>query len=110
MLPDMFQRMQAQSIAGAIDPALLRHEVAQLGEACRLEQNRDFEIYIAAAHRIPNLLQEIGRLREITFREVGEGSGKRSDLDQYDNHYQHLLLWSKARQEIAGAYRLGLTR
>ncbi len=99
-----------EAIVDAIHPALLRHEVAELGSMNLLEQNRDFQVYIAESSQIPNLLQEIGRLRELTFREVGEGSGKSSDLDRFDPHYQHLLLWSKPKQEIAGSYRIGLTR
>lgn len=53
------------------------------------------------------LLREIGRLREVTFRAVGEGSGKRRDLDKYDPYYHHLILWDDKDLEIAGAYRLG---
>jgi putative hemolysin len=98
-----------ETIAEAIEPALLLGEIMQLGGECLLEQNRDFEVYIADSGQIPNLLKEIGRLRELTFREVGEGSGKCCDLDRFDAHYKHLVLWSKQKQEVAGAYRLGLT-
>ena len=52
-------------------------------------------------------MKEIGRLREVTFRATGEGTGKPRDLDEYDEAYEHLLLWDKKKQEIAGAYRLG---
>lgn len=53
------------------------------------------------------ILREIGRLRELTFREVGEGTGKRRDLDAYDTDYHHIVLWDDADLEIAGAYRVG---
>ena len=53
------------------------------------------------------ILREIGRLREIAFRAVGEGSDKRRDIDQYDSHYYHLILWDSDELEIVGAYRLG---
>jgi putative hemolysin len=53
------------------------------------------------------VLREIGRLRELTFRRVGEGTGQRRDLDAYDAHYEHLLLWDPAAQRIVGAYRFG---
>ncbi len=56
------------------------------------------------------LLREIGRLREVAFRAVGEGSGRKRDLDRYDSYYQHLILWDPDDLEIAGAYRLGETR
>jgi putative hemolysin len=54
-------------------------------------------------------LQEIGRLREITFRATNEGTGKARDLDRFDNWYTHLFVWHKTRGEIVGAYRLGIT-
>lgn len=53
------------------------------------------------------VIREIGRLRELAFRRVGEGTGKRRDLDQYDRHYRHLVVWDREALEIAGAYRLG---
>lgn len=52
-------------------------------------------------------MAEIGRLREIAFRCVGEGTGRRRDLDRHDRHYRHLILWDEEDLEIAGAYRLG---
>src|SRR5690606_26556680 len=55
----------------------------------------------------PKLLHHLGILREKTFREVGEGSGKSSDTDAFDLTYDHLLIWSKADRDIVGAYRLG---
>jgi putative hemolysin len=64
---------------------------------------------MAQATEIPHLLQEIGRLREVTFREVGEGTGKRTDLDRFDRNYCHLLLWNKSKEELVGAYRAGNT-
>ena len=55
------------------------------------------------------MLQELGRLREVTFRLAGEGTGKRRDLDRFDRYYWHVLLWHKAKQELVGAYRAGNT-
>jgi hypothetical protein len=79
----------------------------EIEDAMILEQS-GFTCYAVKAHRIPNLLHEIGRLREITFREVGEGTGKSLDLDEYDFYYYHLILWHKENQELVGAYRIGL--
>jgi putative hemolysin len=53
------------------------------------------------------VMREIGRLRELTFRKVGEGTGARRDLDAYDPHYEHLVLWDTKTLRIAGSYRLG---
>ena len=64
-------------------------------------------IYLVEHAKAPSLLNEIGRLREYSFRKVGEGSGKHKDLDKYDEYYQHLVLWDDQDLEVVGAYRLG---
>jgi putative hemolysin len=61
------------------------------------------------ARDIPQLLLEIGRLRELTFRRAGEGTGKSRDLDPFDDYYWHVLLWNKSTRELVGAYRAGNT-
>jgi putative hemolysin len=66
-------------------------------------------VYKARADQIPNLLEEIGYLREMTFRGVGEGTGKDSDLDEFDRYYTQLFVWQKEKREIVGGYRLGCT-
>ncbi len=68
----------------------------------------DFDVFLAKGRQMPRVLDEIGRLREITFREVGEGTGKSRDLDEFDSYYTHVVLWHRDKAEIAGAYRLGL--
>jgi putative hemolysin len=73
----------------------------------RLVGQGDLSVYQAHSHEIPTLLPEIGRLREITFREVGEGTGNDIDLDKYDRYYEHLILWDEEKEQVAGAYRLG---
>jgi putative hemolysin len=75
---------------------------------CRLLQSKNYEVFFAQAKDIPNILHEIGRLREITFREVGEGTNESIDLDKYDQYYRHLFLWDDEANKIAGAYRMGL--
>jgi putative hemolysin len=74
----------------------------------RLLQSKNYEVFFAEAKQIPNILHEIGRLREITFREVGEGTNESIDLDKYDKYYRHLFLWDDETKQIAGAYRMGL--
>jgi putative hemolysin len=73
----------------------------------RLVGQGNLSVYQAHSHEIPTLLPEIGRLREITFREVGEGTGNDIDLDKYDRYYEHLILWDEDNEQVAGAYRLG---
>ena len=75
---------------------------------CRLLESKNYEVFFANAKEIPNVLHEIGRLREITFRGVGEGTNKALDLDKYDKYYYHLILWDNQAQCLAGAYRMGL--
>ena len=58
-------------------------------------------VFLVTADKIPNILHEIGRLREITFRAVGEGTNESIDLDQYDNYYHHMFLWDDEHQQIA---------
>ena len=74
-----------------------------------LLETEEFCVHLAEARSIPHLLHEIGRLREMTFRLAGEGTGKEVDLDIFDAHYLHLFLWDKREQRIAGAYRMGRT-
>ena len=76
---------------------------------CKLIESGGYEVYVCSAEQIPNALREIGRLREITFREAGEGTGRSIDLDRFDRDYQHLFLWSTDNNQIAGAYRLAGT-
>ncbi len=63
-------------------------------------------MYALSSRQAPHIVREIGRLREITFRANGEGTGKARDLDRFDAYYTHLVLWNDERQEIAGAYRI----
>lgn len=72
-----------------------------------LAKQGTLKVYCAAAPEIPHLLREIGRLREITFREVGEGTGQELDIDRFDDYYLHIFLWDEDQKQIAGAYRLG---
>ena len=70
--------------------------------------SKNYEVFFASAKDIPNLIHEIGRLREITFRAIGEGTNKEVDLDKFDNYYHHLLLWDAVAEKLVGAYRMGL--
>jgi len=80
----------------------------ELKQAELLGQTADGKkIYLFSYHPDSVVMQEIGRLREIAFRTVGEGTGEKRDLDRYDRHYRHLILWDEEDLEIAGAYRIG---
>lgn len=95
-------------IIPAIDKEVLAAEIAALDSSCKLfDHGENFEIYITPSADIPNLMQEIGRLREITFRSIGEGSMNSCDLDQYDKYYRQLFIWDKSAKALVGAYRMG---
>ena len=107
------QKIKIKKVAKKILPQrsldLFRAEVDALRETnSRLLQSKNYEVFFASAKDIPNIIHEIGRLREITFRAIGEGTNKETDLDKFDNYYHHLLLWDAVAEKLVGAYRMGL--
>lgn len=98
-----------KKIAGPIPLQAMEAEIEKLRNADkRLLVSKNYEVFLAQADSIPYILQEIGRLREITFREVGEGTNNSTDLDKFDSYYHHMFLWDNEAQKMAGAYRMGL--
>jgi putative hemolysin len=87
----------------------LQSDIEQLPVNQLLIESATFQVFHATSNQIPHVLKEIGRLREISFREAGEGTGKKIDIDVYDSFYHHLFLWNSEKHEIIGSYRLGLT-
>lgn len=97
-----------KTIIPAIPSEQIEKEIALLdANKEALISNKNYKVYLAESRKIENILQEIGRLREITFREVGEGTNKSIDLDRYDQFYKHLFLWDGEAKKIVGAYRMG---
>jgi putative hemolysin len=94
-------------IIDPVEPRLILSDLARLDEEFFLFANGSFSVYCAPYSYIPHIIREIGRLREITFREVGEGTNKSIDLDQYDIFYDHLIIWDNINKRIAGSYRIG---
>jgi len=97
-----------EAVAREIKPEILEKEVDPLRENYRVWQEKNYEVFVVPTDAIPNVIREIGRLREITFREVGEGTNKAVDLDEYDIYYHHLFIWDTEAKLIVGAYRIGL--
>ena len=89
---------------------MLAAEADALPPSATLVRSQEFSVFAARAGEIPNLLAEIGRCREEAFRLVGEGTGKETDVDWFDRHYCHLILWHNGDRRLAGAYRMALTR
>ncbi len=97
-----------EPIADPVNPETLQREVESLPRESLLVKTGRFCVFTAHASQIPSVMHEIGRLREITFRDANEGTGRSVDLDSFDGHYLQLFLWSKEEKELVGGYRLGL--
>ena len=98
-----------EEIIPSVSSKLIEKEVRELSKGNSvLFKSKNYTIYLADSKDIKNILQEIGRLREVTFREVGEGTNKSIDLDRYDDFYKHLFLWDDINKKLVGAYRMGL--
>ena len=96
-----------QEIIQPVSKDLLRSELTP-DKQLRMTNKSNNEIYVITAHNAPNTLREIGRLREIAFREAGGGTGKELDLDEFDtcdNCYKQLIVWNPEQEEILGGYR-----
>jgi putative hemolysin len=96
-----------QAIPAGIES--LSREIAALPAHAKLLTSASYDVFCTESGLIPNVLDEIGRLREITFRAVGEGTGQARDIDRFDFSYQHLFVWERSRREVVGAYRIGAT-
>ncbi|WP_460220171.1 GNAT family N-acyltransferase [Psychroserpens sp. MEBiC05023] len=96
-------------IVGSVSTEKMAAEIDALREGdYRLLVSKNYEVYLTPADQIPNILHEIGRLREITFRAIGEGTNEAIDLDSFDTYYHHMFLWDTESKKLAGAYRMGL--
>jgi hypothetical protein len=96
-----------ENIIAPIDKEVLKSELTQ-ERRLRLTNKSHNEIYVVTAHNAPNVMKEIGRLREIAFRAAGGGTGKSMDIDEYDtmpNPYKQLIVWNPEAEEILGGYR-----
>lgn len=103
------RRCNRTPVAPPVDARELSDEVRALPENQRLHQVNNLSVCVAEVAQAPRILHEIGRLREITSRLAGEGTGKEIDLDQYDSYYKHLFVWNQETSEVVGAYRVAYT-
>ena len=96
-----------QRIIDPVSKELLKSELTP-EKQLRMTNKSHNEIYVVTAHDAPNVMREIGRLREIAFREAGGGTGKEVDIDEFDiceNCYKQLIVWNPESEEIIGGYR-----
>ena len=96
-----------KKIVDPVSPEKLENEIASLRTSSFLFQYNELEVHIANYQEIPNIIVEIGRLREETFRAIGEGTNESIDLDDFDKLYKHLFIWDTVAKKIVGSYRLG---
>jgi len=91
----------------SIKPTVIEEEIGRIRDEYRLFSIENNEVFCVPSPNIPSTIREIGRLREITYREIGEGTGNEIDLDEYDEYYEQLFIWDKENKKIVGGYRVG---
>lgn len=101
------QEPEQEPIIDPVPPEELEAELASLPPDSLLVESKGMEVYHARKRDIQKCMREIARLREVTYREVGEGTNKSMDTDSYDEYYLHIFIWNKEKREIVGAYRIG---
>ena len=102
------QPRSAETVADSKGTADIMAELEKIRTEYRLFEQAEFEVFCTPPEAIPNLMHEIGRLREMTFREVGEGTMKALDTDRYDAYYHQFFIWDNTERSVVGAYRLGM--
>ena len=107
-LEELAKVQEPEPLAQPLLPEQLEADIAALpASACLLKQG-DFEVYMAPYKDLPHVMQEIGRGREVSFRNVGGGTMKALDLVPQDEYYHHLFVWHRKDRMVIGAYRIGL--
>jgi len=106
--PFFYPRVKKEEkIIDPVNEEILTKEINSIKEKYTLFNNCNYNVICAPSIEIPYALQEIGRLRELTFRDVGEGTNRSIDIDEYDFYYHQLIVWDQEANKIVGAYRLG---
>jgi putative hemolysin len=99
---------EPEPIIDETEKELLLEDIRRVDPKDLLFQQEQFKVFMSGSKQIPYILREISRLREITFREVGEGTNHSFDSDEYDVHYKHLFIWDDEKKQLVGSYRIGL--
>jgi len=94
-------------VAEAGDRDLLREEFYRVRQTHELLTSKNYSVIFAPTQTIPRIFEEIGRLREHTFRAAGEGTNRATDIDEFDFYYHHLVIWDTEKDSVVGAYRIG---
>jgi putative hemolysin len=98
---------RVEAVADPVPLEKIVQELQKLGSEYLVFRMKNYSVYCAPSNLIPNILLELGRLRELTFRLVGEGTNRSIDLDEFDLYYNQMFIWDGETQMIVGAYRIG---
>jgi putative hemolysin len=101
------RQQRIEPVADPVPHEKIILELQNLSSEFLLFKLKNYSVYCVPSKRIPNILLEIGRLRELTFRQVGEGTNRSIDLDEFDLYYNQMFIWDAETEMIAGAYRIG---
>lgn len=104
----LIPKAKPEPIIDAIPLEKILEEIENIKEEALLFKLKNYAVYCTPSLKIPNILNEIGRLREITFREVGEGTNQSIDVDEFDLYYNQLFIWDEEENKFVGAYRIGM--
>jgi putative hemolysin len=105
--PRLINLKKQEPIVSSVSRADLRDEVELIKNEYLLFDSGSYSVLCSPSNKIPLMMQEIGREREITFREVGEGTNRSIDLDEFDLYYHQLFIWDNTNHVLVGAYRVG---
>ena len=101
------KKLKAEPLATPAPVNILLEEFNNIRSEFELFATKNYSVLCAPTARIPEIFNEIGRLREQTFRQVGEGTNKSTDIDEYDYYFNHMFIWDTDEKRIIGAYRIG---
>jgi len=104
------KKLNAEPLANPVPDDILTAEFNNIRQEFELFTIKNYSVVCAPTIKIPEIFNEIGRLRELTFRKVGEGTNKSTDIDEYDFYFNHLFIWDTDTNNIVGAYRIGKGR
>ena len=104
---NIFKPKKIEQVCPPVKNEKIEQEISQLRDRYMLFESNEFQVFCSPSYCIPAILNELGRLREITFRLIGEGTNRSIDLDEFDLYYDQLFIWDNKLKKIAGAYRVG---
>jgi putative hemolysin len=102
------QLKKAEQVIAPVPVRNIENEINTIIDQYSLFKIQNYHVICVPSIKIPGIMNEIGRLREITFRDVGEGTNQQMDIDEYDLYYNQLFIWDEDARKIVGAYRIGL--